>query len=44
MTPKEERLANDCRQAKKLLGESTQATWITFPIIKAEGKDNGQRE
>ena len=38
------RLANDCRQALRLLGDHTMATWITFPVIRAqEGKRDGTR-
>lgn len=43
MTTKEERLANDCRQALKLLGDHTMATWITFPAIKSKELRDGTR-
>ena len=40
---RDERLAKECQQAKELLGGHTQATWITFPVIKSKGADNGSR-
>lgn len=48
MSPKEERLTNDCRQAKEALGDM-HVTWIDFPLIKAksdvpqEGDHDGTR-